>query len=119
MIKKVDKEAFLDEVLVRDKAKLYCDQALEKAVAKLLAKHGAVDQNSPEFTGTLSSELHKICKYDSRVDECVISRFIAGGVFIEFFQDNIDPFSVILTTEQIAKEICWQQHPASRKGTYL
>lgn len=87
MIKQATSEQLLDDMAVRNTAKLCCDQALAKTIKKLLAKaptSAMIDTDEPEFS-----------------------------------HDEIERFSIIITTEQITKEICWQQHQASKKGTYL
>lgn len=119
MLKQVPSEQLVDEMAARNVAKIHCDQALVNAIKKLLAKGTKINQDAPAFCAEFSAELFKIGKSVYTKSPYLVSRYIAGGLMVEASHGGIEPFSIIITAEQIAKEICWQQHPASKKGTYL
>lgn len=119
MIKAITPEELMCEISARSIAKLHCDQALANTVKTLLAKDIEINQDAPEFSAAFSAELSKIGKSAYGESPYLVGRYIAGGLMAETKHDVIEPFSIVITSEQITKEICWQQHPASRKGTYL
>lgn len=119
MLKQATSEQLLDEMAARITAKRCCEQALANAIKKLLANSPKINQDAPEFSAAFTEELKAVCQSVQSPIPCFVGRFISGGLMAEFVHDGIERFSIIITTEQITKEICWQQHPASKKGTYL
>lgn len=122
MIKQATSEQLLDDMAARNTAKVCCDQALAKTIKKLLAKaptSAMVDTDAPEFSAEFADELQIVCQLSQGLAPSYVGRFISGGLIAEFSHDEIERFSIIITTEQITKEICWQQHQAPKKVTYL
>lgn len=119
MLKQATSEQLVDEMAAISTARLYCDQALSNTVKKLLANSTEIDQDAPEFSAAFADELITACQADQGPTPCFVGRFISGGLMAEFTYDGIERFSIVISTAQITKEICWQQHPASKKGTYL